>query len=204
METNELHNIILEQLRSKQPLWSNWMIGEKIGSGAYSSVYKITAERSGRVDTAAMKVEPIVPSENAMRDEERKKRSIELKRELVINESNIMHKLKHCPNIVAYEDESFFDLVIDGKVEGCYFCLRMEYLSCLGDLLKRRMFRAAHHVLSRHGIIRFIIHISRNRRIRQDASQEGGKTAKYRKPYVPVMARDFFQFRLFRLFFRTL
>lgn len=138
METNELHNIILEQLRSKQPLWSNWMIGEKIGSGAYSSVYKITAERSGRVDTAAMKVEPIVPSENAMRDEERKKRSIELKRELVINESNIMHKLKHCPNIVAYEDESFFDLVIDGKVEGCYFCLRMEYLSCLGDLLKRK------------------------------------------------------------------
>lgn len=72
METNELHNIILEQLLSKQPLWSNWMIGEKIGSGAYSSVYKITAERSGRVDTAAMKVEPIVPSENAMRDEERK------------------------------------------------------------------------------------------------------------------------------------
>ncbi len=138
METNELHNIILEQLRSKQPLWSNWMIGEKIGSGAYSSVYKITAERSGRVDTAAMKVEPIVPSENAMRDEERKKRSIELKRELVINESNIMHKLKHCPNIVAYEDESFFDLVIDGKVEGCYFCLRMEYLSCLGDLLKQK------------------------------------------------------------------
>ena len=49
METNELHNIILEQLLSKQPLWSNWMIGEKIGSGAYSSVYKITAERSGRV-----------------------------------------------------------------------------------------------------------------------------------------------------------
>ena len=138
METNELHNIILEQLRQKQPLWSNWMIGEKIGSGAYSSVYKITAERSGRVDTAAMKVEPIVPSENAMRDEERKKRSIELKRELVINESNIMHKLKHCQNIVAYEDESFFDLVIDGKVEGCYFCLRMEYLSCLGDLLKRK------------------------------------------------------------------
>jgi len=138
VETNELHNIILEQLRSKQPLWSNWMIGEKIGSGAYSSVYKITAERSGRVDTAAMKVEPIVPSENAMRDEERKKRSIELKRELVINESNIMHKLKHCPNIVAYEDESFFDLVIDGKVEGCYFCLRMEYLSCLGDLLKQK------------------------------------------------------------------
>lgn len=138
METNELHNLILEQLRQKQPLWSNWMIGEKIGSGAYSSVYKITAERSDRVDTAAMKVEPIVPSENAMRDEERKKRSVELKRELVINESNIMHKLKHCPNIVAYEDESFFDLVIDGKVEGCYFCLRMEYLSCLGDLLKRK------------------------------------------------------------------
>ncbi|MBQ1518591.1 MAG: serine/threonine-protein kinase [Ruminococcus sp.] len=138
METNELHNIILEQLRQKQPLWSNWMIGERIGSGAYSAVYKITAERSGRVDTAAMKVEPIVPSESAMRDEERKKRSIESKRELVINESNIMHKLKHCPNIVAYEDESFFDLIIDGKAEGCYFCLRMEYLSCLGDLLKKK------------------------------------------------------------------
>ena len=138
METNELHNIILEQLKQKQPLWSNWMIGEQIGSGAYSIVYKITAERSGRTDVAAMKVEPIVPSESAMLDEDRKKRSIEMKRELVINESNIMHKLKQCPNIVSYEDESFFDLEIDGKNEGCYFCLRMEYLSSLGDMLKKK------------------------------------------------------------------
>ena len=138
METNELHNIILQQLKEKQPLWSNWMIGEKIGSGAYSMVYKITAERSGRTDTAAMKVEPLVPSESAMHDEKRRKRSIEMKKELVVNESNIMHKLKQCPNIVSYEDESFFDLIIDGKNEGCYFCLRMEYLSCLGDLLKKK------------------------------------------------------------------
>lgn len=138
MDTNELHNIILEQLKLKQPLWSNWIIGEQIGSGAYSMVYKITAERSGRTDVAAMKVEPIVPSESAMLDEERRIRSIEMKRELVINESNIMHKLKQCPNIVSYEDESFFDLEIDGKHEGCYFCLRMEYLSCLGDLLKKK------------------------------------------------------------------
>ncbi|MBR1822880.1 MAG: serine/threonine-protein kinase [Ruminococcus sp.] len=138
METIELHNIILEQLKQKQPLWSNWMIGERIGSGAYSMVYRITAERSGRTDVAAMKVEPIVPSESAVLDEERRQRSIETKRELVINESNIMHKLKQCPNIVSYEDESFFDLEIDGKNEGCYFCLRMEYLSCLGDLLRKK------------------------------------------------------------------
>ena len=138
MNNNELHEIILEQLKTKQPLWSNWNIGEKIGSGGYSYVYKITAERSGRVDVAALKVEPIVPSDSAMFDEERRLRSIERKRELVINESNIMHKLKHCPNIVSYEDESFFDLEIDGKNEGCYFCLRMEYLSCLGDLLKKK------------------------------------------------------------------
>ena len=138
VNNNELHEIILEQLKTKQPLWSNWNISEKIGSGGYSYVYKITAERSGRVDVAAMKVEPIVPSESAMFDDERRMRSIERKRELVINESNIMHKLKYCPNIVSYEDESFFDLIIDGKNEGCYFCLRMEYLSCLGDLLKKR------------------------------------------------------------------
>ena len=138
MNSTELNEIILEQLKQKQPLWSNWTIGEKIGTGGYSSVYKITAERSGRVDVAAMKVEPIVPSENAMMDEERRRRSIEHKRELVINESNIMHKLKNCPNIVSYEDESFFDLIIDGKNEGCYFCLRMEYLACLGDILRNR------------------------------------------------------------------
>lgn len=138
MNNNELHDIIISQLKEKQPLWANWMIGEQIGSGAYSRVYRITAERSGRTDTAAMKVEPIVASENVSSDEERRRRSIERKKELVINESNIMHKLKFCPNIVSYEDESFYDLIVDGKNEGFYFCLRMEYLSCLGDMLKNK------------------------------------------------------------------
>lgn len=138
MNSSELNDIILAQLRQREPLWSNWYIGEKIGSGSYSTVYKIFAERAGRTDVSAMKVEPIVPSENSAHDPERRRRSIEQKRELVANESNIMHKLKNCPNIVSYEDEGFYDLIVDGNFEGYYFLLRMEYLSCLTDIIKSR------------------------------------------------------------------
>lgn len=138
MNNTELIEIILRQIN--QPLWENWYIKEKIGSGAYSAVFKVAAKRMNRTDISALKIEPIVPSDNAVLDENRKIKSIEEKRELVINESTIMYNLRNCPNIVSYEDEDIRELVIDGKLEGYYFLIRMEYLSCLSDLLKSRQF----------------------------------------------------------------
>lgn len=136
MNTNELCELILKQI--KQPLWENWYIQEKIGSGAYSSVYRVTAERLQRTDVSALKIEPVVPDESALGDEEKRRKSVEEKRELCMNESTIMYELRNCPYIVAYEDEDIRELNIDGKFEGYYFLIRMEYLDCLTDMLKAK------------------------------------------------------------------
>ncbi|MBQ9899087.1 MAG: serine/threonine protein kinase [Ruminococcus sp.] len=138
MNNTELIEQILSQIR--QPLWENWYIQEKIGSGAYSAVYRVTAERIQRTDVSALKIEPLVPGENTLGDEERMRRSVEEKRELCVNESTIMYELRNCPYIVAYEDEDIRELVVDGKFEGYYFLIRMEYLDCLTDLLKAKKF----------------------------------------------------------------
>ena len=129
---------ILSQIR--QPLWENWYIKEKIGSGAYSAVYKVTAQRMNRTDVSALKIEPIVPDEATAADEEKRKVFLEKQKALAENESTIMYSLRNCPNIVTYEDEDLRELIIDGKQVGYYFLIRMEYLSCLSDLLKKRKY----------------------------------------------------------------
>lgn len=154
MDNKQLISEILKQI--KQPLWENWYIQEQIGAGAYSSVYKVTAKRMNRTDVSALKIEPIVPDPSAASDEAKKKRSIEEKRSLAVNESTIMYNLKSCPNIVSYEDEDIRELIIDGKLEGYYFLIRMEYLSCLSDLLKKREFQ-----LTEKNILRLACDIGR-------------------------------------------
>lgn len=139
MKNSELIEVILKQV--KQPLWENWYIQERIGSGAYSAVYKVTANRMSRTDISALKIEPIVPDPSAKLDEAGRKRYIEEHRALAVNESTIMYSLKNCPNIVSYEDEDIRQLIINGKLEGYYFLIRMEYLDCLSDLLKNRQYK---------------------------------------------------------------
>ncbi len=138
MANSELIAEVIRQI--KQPLWDNWYIQEKIGSGAYSAVYRVTAKRMSRTDVSAMKIEPLVPPDDIYPDEERRRRAVEERRQLAINESNIMFSLRNCPNIVAYQDEMVREFSIDGKFAGYYFLIRMEYLTGVSDLLKTRKF----------------------------------------------------------------
>lgn len=154
MENQKLIEQILSQVR--QPLWENWYIQERIGTGAYSAVYKVTAKRMNRTDVSALKIEPIVPDEKVVNDEEKRRKSLEERRELAVNESSIMYSLRSCPNIVSYEDEDIRELVIDGKLEGYYFLIRMECLDCLGDLLKQRKYQ-----LNEKNILRLACDIGR-------------------------------------------
>jgi len=75
----------------KQPLWNSWFIGEKIGQGIYSEVYKIYS--GDRV--SALKVKPVFADSIERAD-----------RKLVIaeREADIMRLLKECPYIVKYQD----------------------------------------------------------------------------------------------------
>ncbi len=138
MKINEVLDEIIHQIR--QPLWENWYIDEQIGSGAFSAVYRIHANRRNRVDVSALKIEPIVAGDNLFLDDEKKLRYIEKKRESVESEANILYKLRDCRNIVSYEEESTRRLEINKKFEGYYFLIRMELLDCLTTLIKERRF----------------------------------------------------------------
>lgn len=115
----DIINEIVRQLGDK-PLWENWYIREKIGSGAFSAVYKVEAVRQSRTDFSALKIEPITADGKIFTDEAQKKSTLERKKEIIENESSIMYKLRSCPNIVQYEDELIRELYVNGVFEGYY------------------------------------------------------------------------------------
>lgn len=124
----------------KQPLWENWYIKEKIGSGSFSVVYKIEAQRINSVDVSAMKVEAITADEQIFTDLSVKKQFLKSKRDLFDNEVRIMKQLRDSPFIVRYEDEYIKELYINGIFEGYYCLIRMEYLSNVYNLMRNRKF----------------------------------------------------------------
>lgn len=139
MSTNDFINEILSQI--KQPLWENWYIKEKIGSGAFSAVFKVEAQRSSwRTSVSALKIEPITADGKPFVDEERKKMYIENKRRSAENEAEIMYNLRNCPYIVSYEEEDFKELYIDGEFEGYYYLIRMEFLTPISKLIHEKKF----------------------------------------------------------------
>ena len=139
MNTNEIIDEILRQI--KQPLWENWYIKKKIGSGAFSAVYKVEAQRSARrTSISALKIEPITADDSHFLDEQRKRKYIENKRRCAETEAEIMYSLRKCPYIVTYEEEDIKELYIDGAFKGYYFLIRMEYLTAVSSLIQTMKF----------------------------------------------------------------
>lgn len=123
---------IMEEI--PQPLWDNWYITDRIGSGASGVVYRIEAKRDGRTDISALKIEPILLDREIVCDEAQKKTLLEQKRREAVSETAIMYKLKNCPYIVSYEDENILPLKC---IPGYLLLIRMEYLMELPQLVKK-------------------------------------------------------------------
>lgn len=139
MNTNDIIEEILRQI--KQPLWENWYIKQKIGSGAFSAVFKVEAQRSSRrTMVSALKIEPIIAEGTHFFDEQRKKNYIENKRRSAETEAEIMYSLRKCPYIVSYEEEDIRELYINGVFEGYYYLIRMEYLTAIATLIQTKKF----------------------------------------------------------------
>ncbi len=139
MNTNDIINEVLSQI--KQPLWENWYIKEKIGSGAFSAVFKVEAQRtSRRTSVSALKIEPITSDGKPFVSEERRRAYIENKRSSAETEAEIMYSLRNCPYIVTYEEEDIKELYINGEFEGYYYLIKMEYLSPVSAMIRNRTF----------------------------------------------------------------
>ena len=139
MKLNDTIEQILAQIQ--QPLWEHWYIKEKIGSGAYSCVFKVEAQRSSRrINTAALKIQPITANGREFLNEDDKRAYIERQKARADSEAEIMLDLRRFPNIVFYEDEDVREYIVDGKFEGYYSLLRMELLTSVVDLIHKRQF----------------------------------------------------------------
>lgn len=139
MDTNDIIDEILRQI--KQPIWENWYIKQKIGSGAFSAVFKVEAQRtSRRTSVSALKIEPITTDGKNFLDEQRKMAYIENKRKSAETEAEIMYSLRKCPYIVSYEEEDIRELYINGVFEGYYYLIRMEYLNAISTLIHAKRF----------------------------------------------------------------
>lgn len=150
-QREDLIKQILEQI--EPPLWSCWIIKEKIGVGSFSEVYRLEAEQNGNIAISALKIEPLVSNRIAYSKED-KEQYIEKVVKLAENEINIMYQLKGCPNIVQYEEEQRTPFYCHKKFEGYYQLIRMEFLFCIADLLQKEEFD-----LSENNIKRFAVEI---------------------------------------------
>ncbi|MDE6677651.1 MAG: serine/threonine-protein kinase [Ruminococcus sp.] len=124
----------------RQPVWENWYIKERIGSGSFSVVYRIEADRINSTDVSAMKIEVITTDGHIFTDISIKRQFLESRRNVFDNEVRIMKQLRDCPFIVRYEDEHIQELFINGNFEGYYCLIRMEYLSSVYNLMRNGQF----------------------------------------------------------------
>ena len=138
----DIRDIIEQKIKPqiKQPLWESWYIKEKIGSGSFSVVYRIEAQRPGGVDVSALKVEAITTDGQLFTDSGRKTTFLNNRKQMAINEAQIMKKLRDCPNIVRDEEEHIQELYINGTFEGYYYLIRMELLQNVFDLMGNNKF----------------------------------------------------------------
>lgn len=138
----DIRDIIEQRIKPqiKQPLWESWYIKEKIGSGSFSVVYRIEAQRPGGLDVSALKVEAITTDGQLFTDSGRKTTFLNNRKQMAINEAQIMKKLRDCPNIVRYEEEHMQELYINGTFEGYYYLIRMELLQNVFDLMRNNKF----------------------------------------------------------------
>lgn len=130
---------MLDSEKIIQPVFGNWYIEDKIGSGAFGTVYKIKREEFGTVYYAALKVISIPQTVNdisSLQSEGMDSKSIsdyytDLAQNFV-KEIELLAALKGNTNIVSYEDHS----IIPNKYGvGYTILIRMELLKPLNTYI---------------------------------------------------------------------
>jgi serine/threonine protein kinase len=100
----------MADIKKYEPLWGSWMVGELIGKGACSEVYKVKRTVSDTVEYAAVKfisfpVSPLDLNElkGAVKQERLKAKIAELSQD-IIADFNTMQKLYDCRSLVNYRE----------------------------------------------------------------------------------------------------
>lgn len=112
-----------------------WKATEKIGEGSFGSVYKLERNEFGRTYTSALKIINIPQSSAELRnliddgyDSERIRKYFNGFVEDLVNEIDLLSKLKGTSNVVSYEDHAVIEYDNGTRWE---IQIRMEYLTSL-------------------------------------------------------------------------
>ena len=131
-------NVVMEDnVQRFSPMWGNWYLGERIGKGAYGSVYKAVKQEYGNQYISAVKhisipqkgvtAEAIIAGGFADNYED-VYRHYDFLRDKMVQEINFCYELRGHTNIVSYEDSY---IVPKSPEKGYDIFIRMEMLQSL-------------------------------------------------------------------------
>ena len=136
----------MSNIQDFSPLWGEWVPVERLGEGAFGTVWRVERKvMGGKVYQAAVKHISIPQTEDEVKnlleqgvfsDEQSAREYYAGRLRPLMEEIDIMHSLQGYTNIVTYEDH-----LIIPKANGLGYdlFLRMELLTPLGKAIKSRM-----------------------------------------------------------------
>ena len=127
-------------INTYQPLWGSWYIKDIIGEGSFGKVYMAEKYEFGQVYYSAIKHIEFpdkaminnMYAEGLISDEKSLNIYIESKISEIVNEIQLLYKLKGNTNIVSYEDH----MIMKNPDNTYDIIIRMELLTNLNDLIK--------------------------------------------------------------------
>lgn len=132
----------MDEYRKYEPIFGSWKIERLIGKGSFGKVFEISREEYGTTYKAALKIITVPQDEDDVKSRLAQEKNIATISEYyegilkeIINENEIMSKLKGNSNIVSYEDHQIIPHE-DGI--GYDVLIRMELLTPLLDVLLER------------------------------------------------------------------
>jgi serine/threonine protein kinase len=125
-----------DHIDNYQPFWGSWYIEDTLGKGSFSQVYKISKTEWNHTYTSALKVITI-PTSDMLSHIKNLGTSvdeyIQSSIDDIINEIQLLYKLKGNSSIVTYEDHMVIKRTNDSKWD---ILIRMEYLSPFNEFIK--------------------------------------------------------------------
>lgn len=124
-----------------QPLWGSWEVEEFVGEGNFGRVYKISREEWDQKYISAVKFISIPQSKNDFKEAQTigidagsMKGYFEDFVKNIVNEIELMYKLKGNSNIVSYEDHMIIKK--DDEI-GWHILIKMEFVQSLTDYIAK-------------------------------------------------------------------
>ena len=140
MDKQELIDLVIKQI--PKPLWNRWELCEKIGEGAFSSVYRIKAEKlTHDIEEAALKIVLNTADGKSIVDPKRKTQYLTCQG-LIGQEAKILSELKDCKYVVQQKDGLVLSGTIDvlddknNKTQVSYYLMGMELLQNVADMIE--------------------------------------------------------------------